>query len=307
MLLVATVATLAHVPAASAAGEPGSFTVAPLKVQMDLDPGQSATGTIRVFTKEAGERYEIGVGDVTQNDDGSYNYLDVSGRPDDVSAWLAVKPASFRSGPGAVEPITWTVRVPDEADPGDHLGAVYVTQLATPKAGTVVLQARIAVRMEFRVRGDIDFRPQIERVTVPRLSSGGPVPVKVVVANRGNVRVDLRKASTASVRVLDGGRVLETFRLVPADKDTPVVLFPGAVRTFSFSWKHPPRFGQFTAEARIAFDEGETQADVRRSARVTVAPYRAVGGLAVIGLGALLIGGYLALGKRREQRGPKEA
>lgn len=287
-------------PAGAAQAAPGGFTVAPLKVQVDVDPGQSATGTIRVFTRTPGEAYRIEVGDVSQNDDGSYNYNEPSGKPEDVSSWLEVRPGSFTSGPGATEPVAWTVRVPTEADPGEHLGAVYVTQVATPRAGQVTLQARIAVRMEFTVRGDIVFRPHLERVSVPRFSSEGPIPIKLVLANDGNVRVDLRKATAARIDVFDGSKVVATFSLVPTDPETPVVLFPNAVRTFEFAWKDPPTFGRFTARATIGFPDDDP---LRRSAPFTVVPYRQVGGIAVIGLGALLVVGYLLAGRVRRRRG----
>jgi hypothetical protein len=281
------------------ASDSGSFTVAPLKVDVAIAPGESATGTLRVFTQGAGERYKVELGDVTQNDNGSYNYDEPTGKPDDVSSWVEATPKTFKSGPGAVEPITWTISVPKEADPGDHLGAIYVTQVSDPKAGEVVLQSRIAVRIELTVQGDIKFNPVINPLDAPRVASGGPIKVTGSISNEGNVRVDLREAKIAQWEVLDGDRVVEKKSLLPTDETIPAVLFPGAVRPFTFSWKKPPSYGRFTVRMRLEFPK---QGQFKESSNVSVFPYRQAGGIGVIGLGALILAITMLVRRRRSRK-----
>lgn len=300
--LTALAAVAIAAPAAPAAeNAEGSFTVAPLKIQVEADPGQTITGTLRVFTSSGGERYAAAVGEARQNDDGSYTYLEPSGRSEDIGSWIEVEPKQFTSGPGATEPINWTIAVPEEADPGDHLGVIYVTQVAEPKAGTVTLQTRIAVRVELLVRGEIVFRPVLRSFSVPKVASGGPIDLTFALANKGNVRLDLREAEKAELAVMDGERTLQRFALVPEDPEVPATIFPGAVRTYEFSWKDPPR-GSY--DVRLVLDWAKQPA-LTRSRNLVVVPYRQAGALVATVLGALLIAGFFArrsLQRRREAR-----
>jgi len=185
--------------------------------------------------------------------------------------------------------------IPKSAEPGDAIGVIYVTQLTeAPKGGGFAIQPRLAVRIEVNIRGKQRFRPVITSLKVPKVSSSAPVKISVVVVNKGNVRIDMAKASTATLAILSGARTRKTFRLTGT-------LFPNTTRRYSFTWRNAPSRGRFKARARLEFGSGKQRAVVRRSTTFYIAPYRLAGALALTLLGAaVLVGSTLARRRNRD-------
>ncbi|MCW2950656.1 MAG: hypothetical protein JWN41_1669 [Thermoleophilia bacterium] len=280
---------------AAAAANPG-FSVSPPKYELSASPGETITGTLRIFTQSGGLKYRADIGDATQDSRGHYLFEPRSNDVRRPSSWMSVTPKSFTSGPGTVEPIQWTMAIPKRAEPGDAIGVIYVTQVAdAPRGGGFVLQPRLAVRLEVRIRGKQRFRPAITSLRVPKVSSAGPVKLTLTVANRGNVRIDMAKASTAAVQIRAAGHTKKTFPLTGT-------LFPKATRKYTFVWRDTPSRGRFTARANLEFGRGKQRAAVRRSTTFYIAPYRQVGALLLTIGGVLVLGGSVVARRYRVNR-----
>lgn len=278
------------------------FTVTPPKLEIELGPGQSATGILRVVTHGTGDNYKLELGSATQNPDGSYAYNKPTGKSSDLSTWMKLSPVAFASGPGTNEPISWTISVPANADAGDHIAAIYVTQVVQPKAGSMAIQTRVAVGVRLRVAGDVVFAPQVSALTVPTISSNGPIRIKFSIANKGNLRLDFVQAEKAELQILKGSKVIKRFKITVLDdakNRTSDEVFPGASRNFDVSWKKTPTFGQFKARVVLKFKKRPA---LTRSENFRILPYRVIIPVALVGGGGIVVGLVLVLRFIRSRR-----
>jgi hypothetical protein len=131
---------------------------------------------------------------------GSLLLLSPQKKPTDIGSWVhfpggAAQLSTIISGGKAIV-TQFTVKVPPQATPGDHTGAV-VAQVAVPgknRAGVAVTtNYRIAVPLEFRVPGALRAGLQVQSISTgfsdPLNPFGtGTATVSYTVANTGNVR-----------------------------------------------------------------------------------------------------------------------
>jgi hypothetical protein len=274
------------------------FSVAPLSLtDIRLSPGQTITGTLQVFTYGGGRHFEVSVGEAAQGSDGAYILKRQDPDNDDphsVANWLTATPGKFESGPGDTEPITWTVQVPDTAEPGDYVGLIYIRRLSEDNESTR-LNVEYAVRAEITVLGEVKFNPVIEQINVPSLSNGDHFDANLRLTNRGNVRLDLDNAN-ARLEFLVDGKVRKRYRLEG-------LVYPDVSRVWKFTWKNPPRFARVQTRVTIDFPEqGDRPATtVKRSAGSWILPYRELF-FAIIIIGVLLSWLLKWLRGRRQRR-----
>lgn len=277
------------------------FSVSPLSLtDIRLAPGQSITGTLQVFTYGGGRSFEVTVGQATQGSDGAYILQRQSKNPEDVSNWLTANPAEFTSGPGDVEPITWTVQIPSAAAPGDYVGLIFIKRIAPDSNTANRVNLEYAVRAEITVLGEQKFNPVIEQLNSPSFSNGTDFSTSMKLVNRGNVRLDLDNAD-ARLEYIVAGKVRKRFRLEG-------VIYPNVSRVWNFKWDHPPRFAHATTRVVIAFPKsGDRPATtVKREAGTWILPYREIiFAIAILGVLLMLLLAYLS--RRRRERLAQEA
>lgn len=232
---------------------------------------------------------------------GRFGLLTASQTPQDLGTWLTPARAAVTVPPGGRRMLPVTLRVPADATPGDHLGAV-VTSVARPVRradGTVVLvDSRVAVRVYLRVTGpaaagfDADdlvtdwdqgawWDPFDDTVRVSYdVRNTGAVRLAVLqqVTATGLLGLDLGQRSAASVPELLPGAATP---VAPEELDLTVPAGPVTVRT------------TVTATDPVT---GEQLAPVVLSTRLVALPW-ALLTLAAVALAALLL--MLALLRRR--------
>lgn len=166
----------------------------------DTSPGGSIEDHIAVINF-AGQPQTLNVYgvDATSAPNGDFAYPPRSAPRRQVGAWLFI-PTPHGSGEVTVGPhatviVPFYLRVPTNASPGDHAGAVIVslTSLVKGKSGQrVKFEQRIATRVIIRVSGPL--RPGLSIENLHATYSGhlnpfatGEVTVTYMVANTGNV------------------------------------------------------------------------------------------------------------------------
>ena len=265
------------------------FKVSPTVLEARRQGGQAALGTIDVELKgERGRRFRVVVQDIRQLPDGSQAYAPPSRSPFSASSWIAVVPARFAGSPTRTQPVQYRVRVPANAEPGDHLASLTVQRLPAGGGSTAAPVEAISVRLTIRVPGRADPAARIVDLDVPGVADGGPVDVGATVRNTGNVTLDFDRADRGRVAILDGDDAETTLPFAG-------VLFPGQTRRFELAWESPPLFGDFEAVASV--DAGRLPA--HESAGFWVIPWREIGALVLVVLAALTV----ALGLRRRRWG----
>jgi hypothetical protein len=286
VLALAAFAALSLNPPAATA----SFEVSPTSVELRRDPGGVALGTIGVrLRRERGQRYRVLVREIRQGPDGTQVYGPATGSRYSAASWVAVSPTRFSGAPDRTQPVQFQVRVPDDAEPGDHLASVTIERLAPSGGAVAAAVMAVSVRLTIRVSGAIRPAADITNVEAPSVADGGsPVTVVTTVRNAGNVTLDFEGANRAAVRILDGSETEATLPLQGR-------LFPGQVGAFDGRWEDPPLFGDFDAEASIRV--GAVTVSLEET--FWVIPWRELAALVLIVLAVLI----LALGWRRRRWG----
>ncbi|GLX37194.1 hypothetical protein Sros01_32670 [Streptomyces roseochromogenus] len=179
---------------------------------------------------------------------GAFALLPAETKPKDVGTWIALAPqaaATVTVPPKGRADIPFTVKVPGDATPGDHVGGIVALNTAVEgvqKDGKVQVGVKrsVGARLYFRVPGPLTPGLSVEDV---RVSRGAPLlpwvkdaraTVSYALVNRGNVVVEPKVA--VSARGLFGRRVLDR----PA-RQPKLVLLPGQRVELTEPWPDSPQ------------------------------------------------------------------
>jgi hypothetical protein len=116
-----------------------------------------------------------------------------------VGAWVTMANSTVHLEPNASATVAFTVRVPDNAPPGDYMGGV-LTSLSRPDHGEGInVDQRLGIRLHLRVGGELKPQLAVENLKVRYQGTANPfgtgaATVTYTVHNRGNAIVSARQA-----------------------------------------------------------------------------------------------------------------
>ncbi|GGS89978.1 MULTISPECIES: DUF916 domain-containing protein [Streptomyces] len=188
---------------------------------------------------------------------GAFALLPLERPPRDVGAWVTLAPQAAQPvtvpARGRVD-IPFTVRVPQDAAPGDHVGGIVAVGTAVEgvrrEGGLQVgVRRQVGARLYFRVPGPVVPALSVEEVRVRRTAPLLPwtgrarATISYVLVNRGNVVVEPEVAVTAEG--LFGRTLLDR----PARGRGPALL-PGGRVELSQPWPDAPQADRVTVRIR---------------------------------------------------------
>jgi hypothetical protein len=193
--------------------------------------------------------------DAVSGVNGAFTYPPRSTRPVQVGTWLSVgviRGGEVTVAPRTVEILPIYLKVPTNASPGDHAGAIIVslTALVKGKHGELVkFEQRIATKVIIRVSGPLHPRLAIENMRASYAGhlnpfASGAVSITYTVRNTGNAI--LGGTQQVSVHGLFGSTVRG-----PALPAVPSLL-PGGSITFSTRVRAVPPEISVTATVRLS-------------------------------------------------------
>ncbi|MEU9419547.1 DUF916 domain-containing protein [Streptomyces sp. NPDC048272] len=239
---------------------------------------------------------------------GAFALLPVESKPKDVGAWTALSAGASGTvtvPPKGREDIPFTVKVPEDATPGDHIGGIVALNTAVEGVRAdgkvqVGVKRSVGARLYFRVPGPLTPGLSVEDVRVGR---GAPLlpwfkearaTVSYALVNRGNVAVEPRV--TVSAEGLFGRNVLD--RPVRAPR---LVLLPGQRIELSEPWPDSPQLDRVTVKVTAgasAYPDLVSEAETDFLA----VPWLAAG----IALLSTAAGIAFAVLRRRRKAGPQQ-
>lgn len=212
LLVLVTAGVLAGLPAgaaSAAAGDEVSWGVRTASndqgsdrrnYSYDLDPGSRLSDALVIVNHDQTPLdLQVYAADAYTNAGGQ---LDLLGRGEEsttVGRWISLDTDHVQVPPGGQVEVPFTVEVPDNATPGDHVGGL-VTSLASPEVDDgISVDRRLGVRVQLRVGGEL-----VPDLTVTDLHvdwSGtldpfgtGQATVGYTVRNTGNARLTAGQA-----------------------------------------------------------------------------------------------------------------
>ena len=191
------------------AGEVHSWTLAPAgstdpgeagnrpNLSYEVDPGAVLDDAVTLYNfSNVQLTFRVYATDGRNNEDGQFDLLPGDEAPTMVGTWITLPQAQVTVPAGRQVTMPITVRVPEDADPGDYAGAILATSEAvgTGEDGKVItLDRRTGTRVYVRVAGALRPELAIENVETryrPALNPlGGTATVTYRIQNRGNVRM----------------------------------------------------------------------------------------------------------------------
>ncbi len=186
-----------------------SWTLAPAASD---DPNQSGNRSDLTYVADAGAviqdavtLYNVGnvpltfrvySTDAFNDEQGQFALLAGDKTPVDVGTWVTFPQEALTVMPGQQATMPISVKIPADASPGDHAGAILASSptLGTGKQGEVVtLDRRTGTRLYVRVNGDLVPSLAVDDVTTDYDQAvnplGGSATVTFRVSNRGNIRL----------------------------------------------------------------------------------------------------------------------
>ncbi|GAB2608616.1 WxL protein peptidoglycan domain-containing protein [Kribbella endophytica] len=150
-----------------------------------------------------------------------------------VGAWVHPAVDHLTIQPGKAAAVPFTVTVPADAAPGDHIGGI-VTSVKSSSS-----EQRMGVRIQLRVGGELKPQLTVSDVQVHPPLVGGDATVTYTVHNTGNATVTARqKASLAGpfgqLRTTSSD-VADSPALLPGDQWKATVAVPGVAAVVPLS------------------------------------------------------------------------
>lgn len=216
-----------------------------------------------------------------------------------VGAWVRIGVEEYTIPPETTAQIPFELTVPEDAEPGDHAGALLAANVDLEEGGgsdeiDVRLRRRVGARIYVRVEGPLDpaltvsaLEADGNQALIPLVTGAGEVEVDYTVTNTGNVRI------TPEARIELVGPFGVTVRRTEAE-DLPELLPGGSVVRHARIDGLPP-LGRLQARVVVTSDE----ADARSSRAIWAVPWAYLVAVALLALRVWR--------RRRARRAPPEA
>lgn len=263
-----------------------TLNVKPMKHEFELNPGDEEARIITVHNP-GGIPVEV----TTEINDYQVNPrgVPVLTEPEAFSAgrWLEVVPTTLHLKPGETKEVLLSVKVPTaEAEPGGHYAAVvFRFKTSDPEKDansiSVGITGRIAVVSLITVPGETIKQGALQRISLPFLNTGYPVPMELVLVNDGNIHLKTNGHVNISNRW--GSQPVASVPL------PGVHVFPSSAKSLQVSLDSGRPIGLYTAT--VSFEEEAIALD---AAPVTfiVFPWTLTLGVTLVAVAIYLLGLY---------------
>jgi hypothetical protein len=250
------------------------INVSPPTSEIDGTPGGTVTKKITLTSSYPfPQDFNVSVKNfAASGESGEAEIVDDS--PYAMSQWITVSPNKVTLAANASQDFNVTIKIPDNAPPGGHFGAVVFTPGPSNNNGNVKVTPEISSLLLLRLPGDATEKASIASFHSQSIKPGkttgqddrlagaavnaaanaitknqtffqkGPVNFEFRVKNDGNIQ--LKPQGTISIYNMFGSKIAT----IPVSAQNTL---PGSVRKFDGEWKHPSLFGFYKAKLDVNY------------------------------------------------------
>jgi len=175
-----------------AQGERG-VGISPLTFELTANPGDAITNQVKVYNPGAGT---VGIKMETEDFAVSGEIGHVTVEPPEtetysIARWVTFEPQEFALDPGEQKFVTFTISVPENAEPGGHYGAVLAgtSGIIGEEFMGAAVAGRVGALVLLSVAGEIKEDLRVKEFFAPSYSEYGPIPFTIKFENRGTIHV----------------------------------------------------------------------------------------------------------------------
>ncbi len=166
-----------------------SLTIAPTDQRYEVSPGDIFSGKITVLNDGTVpvkfSTFSAPFSVQTRNYD--QNFTDDKAARADAYKWIQLPQTKWDAAVRQTLNVPFTVRVPLDASPGGHYGAVIVeSQPASSQEGSMVLKKQLAMKLYLTVRGNVVTQGETESISLDWFQTRTPLTATVSLTNTGN-------------------------------------------------------------------------------------------------------------------------
>jgi len=219
------------------------LTMSPVNFEFTANPGETVTNKLKIRNpSDQTMTVRMNVEDfVVSGDSGQVVISPAESETYSLASWVSVSPESFTVSPGETQVVNFTIRVPQNAEPGGHYGSVLATLTGSVGeggfAGSAVSQ-RVGSLVLLSVSGDVVEDIVVKDFSTLDFMEYGPVPFTLRFENRGTVH--LRPRGLITINNWRDRKV--------ADLQFPQRnVLPNSTRKVEIAWDTKWLFGKYTA------------------------------------------------------------
>jgi hypothetical protein len=209
-----------------------ALTITPIRYEISGDPGQTLTQKMGLVNESNKTQtfYASFANFEAQGDTGSPSFVDAK---EGLGTWMTTEQASVTLAPGAQKEISFSIKIPKDAEPGGHFAAIFWgTSPGGGSPGQVSIGTKTGLLVLLSVNGDVkeqaglvDFQLHNNKHFYKML----PVGFQYRFSNQGSDRV--KPKGDIVIRSIFGW-VAKKINANPYDGN----VLPGTTRKFSPEW-----------------------------------------------------------------------
>lgn len=216
-----------------------------------------------------------------QGEEGGQIFLDpaTDNQNFSLAKWVTIDNNNFSLNPSETKEIKYTVKVPENAEPGGHYGVIFFSPQAQNSAiisgsGTVVIP-KVGTLLLVSVPGDINYQGKIATFsTNKKLYSNSQNIVSLISRFENLSSVHVKSQGTITIKNALGKSVAE---LTVNEKNGNVL--PDSVRKFQNEWEKKYGFGWYKADLKLVYGNAQT---VTANLMFWIIPWKETAGAIVI-------------------------
>jgi hypothetical protein len=160
-------------------------------------PGTTVSDTVIVYNYgNVPMLFRVYATDAFNNADGQFDLIPGAEVPSDAGSWVSLVLEELTLAPGKQATIPFTLQVPIDATPGDHVGAIVAANVVQTDNGDgqiVNVERRTGTRLYVQVDGPLNPELAVVDLTTDYHhavnSFSGSADITFTIENRGNVRL----------------------------------------------------------------------------------------------------------------------
>lgn len=276
-----------------------TMTVSPPRVELKLDPGETAEGVIKLINdSNEAITFDVVMQDfIVDNNQGVPNILppDALSNKYSASTWIGLDSQQVTVPAGTRQELSYYVQVPQDAKPGGHYAAVIYSPVAQDQgaqgSGSQVT-SQIGTLFYVTVNGPVSEKADVTLFDGPRFSEYGPVEIATQVRNLGDNHITPKGYISISNMFGKQSYVQEL---------TSRNIFPETGLNYQNELGKKWMFGRYKAELLGSYGANNNQ-PLTAAFYFWVIPWKLL--LALVALLTAVILGTIYM--RKQQKGPKK-
>jgi hypothetical protein len=215
----------------------------------NLVPGEQRQDTL-LLKNESDERLKVKIYPVdgVTTADGTFALKMREEDNTDLGSWVSLPQKEVVLQPRENKKITFTIKIPEDASVGDHLGGIVLEKEPVASEGNINIVTRVGVRIYETVPGDLKEEASLGRFSY-KLSGKGlkrSIYFAFPISNSGNLRLEPQ------------GKI-EIFwplirkKVASLTTDNLGMVLPGSQVVLQSHWSRPPIAGIFLAKVELKY------------------------------------------------------